>query len=130
MGRHDLGIGIVVGAHQSIGFKAILICGNEEQKQKYLPDLATGRKVAAFALTEPGSGSDAASIQTRAVLSEDGKTYILNGGKIWISNGGFADLYTGKPKKFPKKRRFPIKRNVYFFEFYRQKFCDRRAAQN
>ena len=95
MGRHDLGIGIVVGAHQSIGFKAILICGNDEQKEKYLPDLATGRKVAAFALTEPGSGSDAASIQTRAVPSEDGKTYYLTGGKVWISNGGFADLYTG-----------------------------------
>ena len=95
MGRHDLGIGIVVGAHQSIGFKAILICGTDEQKEKWLPDLATGRKIAAFALTEPGSGSDAASIQTRAVPSEDGKTFYLTGGKVWISNGGFADLYTG-----------------------------------
>ena len=52
--------------------------------------------MAAFALTEPGSGSDAASIQTRAVPSEDGKTYYLSGGKVWISNGGFADVYTGK----------------------------------
>ena len=51
--------------------------------------------MAAFALTEPGSGSDAASIQTRAVPSEDGKTYYLSGGKVWISNGGFADVYTG-----------------------------------
>jgi len=94
VGKHDLGIGIVIGAHQSIGFKAILILGNEEQKAKYLPDVATGRKMAAFALTEPGSGSDAASIQTRAVPSEDGKTYHLSGGKVWISNGGFADVYT------------------------------------
>lgn len=94
VGKHDLGIGIVIGAHQSIGFKAILILGNEEQKAKYLPDVATGRKMAAFALTEPGSGSDAASIQTRAVPSEDGKTYYLSGGKVWISNGGFADVYT------------------------------------
>jgi len=94
VGKHDLGIGIVIGAHQSIGFKAILILGNEEQKAKYLPDVATGRKMAAFALTEPGSGSDAASIKTRAVPSEDGKTYYLSGGKVWISNGGFADVYT------------------------------------
>merc|ERR1712142_1091508 len=94
MGRHDLGIGIVVGAHQSIGYKAILICGNDAQKEKYLPDLATGRKMAAFALTEPGSGSDAASIKTQAVLSEDGKTFHLSGGEVWISNGGFADVYT------------------------------------
>ena len=96
VGKHDLGIGIVIGAHQSIGFKAILILGNEEQKAKYLPDVATGRKMAAFALTEPGSGSDAASIKTRAVPSEDGKTYYLSGGKVWISNGGFADVYTGR----------------------------------
>ena len=99
MGRHDLGIGIVVGAHQSIGYKAILLCGNDEQKEKYLPDLATGRKMAAFALTEPGSGSDAASIKTQAVLSEDGKTFHLTGGKVWISNGGFADVFTGKYKQ-------------------------------
>lgn len=94
VGKHDLGIGIVIGAHQSIGFKAILILGNEEQKAKYLPDVATGRKMAAFALTEPGSGSDAASIKTKAVPSEDGKTYYLSGGKVWISNGGFADIFT------------------------------------
>ena len=56
--------------------------------------------MAAFALTEPGSGSDAASIQTRAVPSEDGKTYYLSGGKVWISNGGFADVYTGKSSVF------------------------------
>jgi very long chain acyl-CoA dehydrogenase len=59
-----------------------------------LPDVATGRKVAAFALTEPSSGSDAASIRTRAQLSPDGKHWILNGNKLWISNGGFAEIFT------------------------------------
>ncbi|KAK0412275.1 hypothetical protein QR680_006126 [Steinernema hermaphroditum] len=94
VGRHDLGLGVVMGAHQSIGYKGILLYGNEEQKKKYLPDLATGRKFAAFCLTEPSSGSDANSIRSRAVLSPDGKYYILNGSKIWISNGGIADLFT------------------------------------
>jgi very long chain acyl-CoA dehydrogenase len=83
-----------MGAHQSIGYKGILLFGTPEQKKKYLPDLATGRKFAAFCLTEPGSGSDANSISTRAQLSECGKFYRLNGGKIWISNGGFADVFT------------------------------------
>lgn len=74
--------------------KGILIAGNEAQKKKYLPRLATGEWIAAFALTEPSSGSDAASIQTRATLAEDGKTWLLNGGKIWISNGGIAQMFT------------------------------------
>ncbi|CAF0951253.1 unnamed protein product [Brachionus calyciflorus] len=94
VGSHDLGVGIVLGAHQSIGFKGILLFGNPEQKAKYLPQLATGENVAAFALTEPASGSDAASIKTRAVQSADGKHWILNGSKIWISNGGFAEIFT------------------------------------
>ncbi|KAI6196689.1 hypothetical protein M3Y94_01138400 [Aphelenchoides besseyi] len=94
VGAHDLGLGVVMGAHQSIGYKGILLYGNDAQKQKYLPDVATGRKFAAFCLTEPSSGSDANSIRTRAQKSEDGKHYILNGGKIWISNGGFADVFT------------------------------------
>jgi len=94
VGSSDLGVGIALGAHQSIGFKGILLRGNPEQKAKYLPTLATGEKFAAFCLTEPASGSDAASIQTRAVKTEDGKAYILNGGKIWISNGGIADIFT------------------------------------
>uniref|UniRef100_A0A665WH10 Complex I assembly factor ACAD9, mitochondrial n=1 Tax=Echeneis naucrates TaxID=173247 RepID=A0A665WH10_ECHNA len=72
----------------------ILIAGSEAQKQKYLPKLASGEHIAAFCLTEPGSGSDAASIQTRATLSEDRKHFLLNGTKIWISNGGFADIMT------------------------------------
>lgn len=94
VGKYDLGVGIYLGAHQSIGFKGILLSGNEEQKRKYLPSLATGEKIAAFCLTEPSSGSDAASIRSHAKLSDDGKHWILNGGKLWISNGGIADVFT------------------------------------
>merc|ERR1712088_710388 len=94
VGGNDLGVGIFIGAHQSIGFKGILIAGSPEQKAKYLPRLATGEDFAAFALTEPSSGSDANSIKTRADLSPDGKHWILNGSKIWISNGGIAEIFT------------------------------------
>jgi very long chain acyl-CoA dehydrogenase len=94
VGSYDLGIGITMGAHQSIGFKGILIAGNQEQKEKYLPKLATGEQIAAFALTEPIAGSDAAGIKSRAEPSPDGKHWILNGSKIWISNGGFAEVFT------------------------------------
>lgn len=94
IGMHDLGLGIVLGAHQSIGFKGITIFGNEEQKMKYLPLCTSGEKIAAFCLTEPSSGSDAGSIQSRAVLSDDGSHFILNGSKLWISNGGIADIFT------------------------------------
>lgn len=90
----DGSIAVTLAAHQAIGLKGILIAGNEAQKQKYLPKLSSGEHIAAFCLTEPGSGSDAASIQTRATLSEDGKHYLLNGSKIWISNGGMADVMT------------------------------------
>ncbi|KAL1232818.1 Very long-chain specific acyl-CoA dehydrogenase [Trichinella spiralis] len=94
VGAHDLGVAIMLGAHQSIGFKAILLYGNENQKRTYLPDLASGKKIAAFCLTEPSSGSDANSIKSYAAKSSDGKHYVLNGNKIWISNGGFADVFT------------------------------------
>merc|ERR1712076_343696 len=94
VGGNDLGVGIFIGAHQSIGFKGILIAGSPEQKAKYLPRLASGEDFAAFALTEPSSGSDANSIKTRAELSPDGKHWILNGAKIWISNGGIAEIFT------------------------------------
>merc|ERR1739838_663872 len=94
VGGNDLGVGIFIGAHQSIGFKGILLAGTPEQKEKYLPRLASGEDFAAFALTEPASGSDAGSIKTRAVPSADGKTWILNGAKIWISNGGIAEIFT------------------------------------
>lgn len=93
-GQFDLGVGIILGAHQSIGYKGLLLYGTKEQKERYLPELASGDKIAAFALTEPSAGSDASSIKSRAVLSEDGKHYILNGSKIWISNGGIADYMT------------------------------------
>src|SRR4029453_16430840 len=71
-----------------------LLFGTPEQKKKYLPRLATGAHTAAFALTEPSAGSDAAAIKTRAELSPDGSHYVLNGSKIWITNGGFADIFT------------------------------------
>ncbi|XP_060080588.1 complex I assembly factor ACAD9, mitochondrial-like [Ylistrum balloti] len=90
----DGSVAVTLAAHQSIGLKGILIAGNDQQKEKYLPKLATGENIAAFCLTEPSSGSDAASIQTKATLSEDGKTFYLNGGKIWISNGGIAEIFT------------------------------------
>lgn len=82
------------GAHTGIGTLPILLYGTEEQKQKYLPDLATGTKFGAYCLTEPDAGSDANSGKTRAKLSEDGKHYIINGQKMWISNAGFADTFT------------------------------------
>ncbi|KAL3847388.1 hypothetical protein ACJMK2_018303, partial [Sinanodonta woodiana] len=94
VGAHDLGVGITLGAHQSIGFKGILLFGTPEQKAKYLPRLAAGEDMAAYCLTEPASGSDASSIRTRAVLSHCGTHYILNGSKIWISNGGLAEIFT------------------------------------
>jgi alkylation response protein AidB-like acyl-CoA dehydrogenase len=81
-------------SHVNIGTLPIVFFGTEEQKQKYLPRLATGEWIGAYALTEPQSGSDALAAKTKAVLSEDGKHYILNGQKMWITNGGFADLFT------------------------------------
>ncbi len=91
---YDGSLAVTLGAHQSIGLKAILLFGTEAQKKKYLPRLASGEWTAAFALTEPGAGSDAASITTKAELSDDGNHYVLNGSKIWITNGGFANVFT------------------------------------
>lgn len=82
------------GAHTGIGTLPILLYGTEAQKQKYLPDLAAGTKFGAYCLTEPDAGSDANSGKTKAKLSEDGKHYIINGQKMWISNAGFADTFT------------------------------------
>ena len=82
------------GAHTGIGMLPILYFGTEAQKQKYLPPCVAGDKFAAYCLTEPTSGSDALSAKTQAVLSEDGKHYILNGQKMWITNAGFADVFT------------------------------------
>lgn len=82
------------GAHTGIGTLPTLLYGSEELKNKYLPDLAAGTKFGAYALTEPDAGSDANSGKTKARLSEDGKHYIINGQKMWISNAGFADTFT------------------------------------
>lgn len=82
------------GAHTGIGVLPILLYGNENQRSKYLPKLVTGEWMGAYCLTEPGAGSDANSGKTKAVLSSDKKTYTLNGQKIWISNAGFADVFT------------------------------------
>jgi len=81
-----------IGAHQSIGTNAIYLGGSEELKQKYLFDLTAGKKIAAFALTEPEAGSDAFNLQTNAKL--DGNKWILNGQKIWITNGALADIFS------------------------------------
>ncbi len=82
------------GAHTGIGALPLVYFGTEEQKQKYLPRLATGEIVGAYALSESTSGSDALNCRTRATLSADGKHYVLNGEKMWITNAGFADLFT------------------------------------
>jgi butyryl-CoA dehydrogenase len=82
------------GAHTGIGTLPLLLFGTEEQKQRYLPKLATAEMVAAYCLSEPQAGSDSLAARTRADLSADGKYYILNGQKMWITNGGSADLYT------------------------------------
>ena len=87
------GFSISHGAHVGIGSLPIVLFGNEEQKQKYLPLLATGEKLAAYALTEPSSGSDALGAKTVAKLNEEGTHYILNGEKQWITNAGFADVF-------------------------------------
>ncbi|MVM29750.1 acyl-CoA dehydrogenase [Spirosoma sp. HMF4905] len=84
---------VALSAHTGIGTLPIVYYGNDDQKSKYLPQLASGEWKAAYCLTEPDSGSDANSGKTKAVLTEDGKHYVLNGQKMWITNGGFADLY-------------------------------------
>ncbi len=85
---------VAFSCHTGIGSLPILYYGNEEQKKKYLPKLATGELLGAYCLTEPGAGSDANAGKTKAVLSDDEKHYILNGQKMWITNGGFADIFT------------------------------------
>ncbi len=109
LGGTDPALTVYFGAHQSIGCKGIVLFGTEAQKQQYLPKCATGEYVAGFCLTEPGSGSDAQAMKTTAVPSADGAHYVLNGQKIWISNAGYADIFTvfakvpveidGKPKQ-------------------------------
>lgn len=84
---------VALSAHTGIGTLPILYFGTKEQKEKYLPKLATGEWKASYCLTEPGSGSDALSAKTKAILSEDGQHYVLNGQKMWITNAGFADVF-------------------------------------
>lgn len=85
---------VAFGAHTGIGTLPLLYYGNEEQKKKYIPKLASGEWKAAYCLTEPGAGSDANSGKTKAVLSDDGNSYLISGQKMWITNAGFADLFT------------------------------------
>jgi alkylation response protein AidB-like acyl-CoA dehydrogenase len=100
------GFGTTFGAHSSIGLLPIVYFGSEELKKKYVPQIVSGEKVSAYCLSESGSGSDALGAKCVARLSEDGTEYILNGEKMWISNGGFADFYIvfakvdGEDKKF------------------------------
>jgi alkylation response protein AidB-like acyl-CoA dehydrogenase len=85
--------GASLGAHTTIGTLPIVYFGTPEQRAKYLPKLATGEWIAAYCLTEPGSGSDALAAKTKATLAPDGRHYVLKGQKMWITNGGFADVY-------------------------------------
>lgn len=87
------GFALSYGAHVGIGSLPIVYFGNDDQKRRYLPDLASGKRLAAYCLTEPGSGSDALGAKTTATLSADGTHYILNGEKQWITNAGFADVF-------------------------------------
>lgn len=84
-------LGVILAVHTSVGTFPVLYFGNEEQKQRLLPDLATGKKIGAFALSEPGAGSDAANIKTNG--KKHGNEYVLNGSKVFITNGGAADVY-------------------------------------
>src|SRR5437762_408591 len=95
----DASIAVTLGAHSSIGFKGLLLFGNDAQKRRYLPKLASGENIAAFCLTEPGSGSDAFSIKTSA--RREGDVFVLNGQKLWITNGGIADFFTVFAKTTP-----------------------------
>src|SRR5262249_38077944 len=90
--KYDGSVAVTIGAHSSIGMRGLLLFGNDEQKARYMPKLATGEMIAAFCLTEPGSGSDAASIKTHA--TQEGDHWVLNGNKLWITNGGIADFFT------------------------------------
>jgi alkylation response protein AidB-like acyl-CoA dehydrogenase len=90
--RYDASVAVTIGAHSSIGMRGLLLFGSDAQRQQYYPDLASGKRIAAFCLTEPGSGSDAASIRTHA--EQAGDVFILNGEKLWITNGGIATFYT------------------------------------
>ncbi len=107
------GFGVTCGAHRGIGTMPLHYFGTEAQKKRYLSKLASGEWMAAYALSETGSGSDALGLRTKATLSPDGKHYLLNGTKMWISNAGWADLFTvfakvdGQVTAFLVERNFP-----------------------
>src|SRR5690606_868671 len=92
LGAHCASTALFVNAHHSIGPRAIVLFGNDEQRARYLPKLATGEWISAFALTEPEAGSDAANVQTKATPTEDGRGYLIDGEKRWITNGGIAQV--------------------------------------
>jgi len=110
---------VAYSAHTGIGTLPILYFGNEEQKKKYLPKLATGEYIGAYALTEPDAGSDPNNGKTKATISEDGKSYVLNGSKMWITNGGVADLFIVYAKIEDDKNlsAFIVERNTPGFTF-------------
>ncbi len=103
LSRHDASVAVTIGAHSSIGMRGLLLFGTDEQKARYLPSLATGEMIAAFCLTEPGAGSDAASLRTTA--ERDGEGWVLNGSKLWITNGGIAQFFTVFAKTGPADER-------------------------
>jgi alkylation response protein AidB-like acyl-CoA dehydrogenase len=94
VGSVDAALAVFVNAHHSIGIRALLLFGSEEQQRRWVPDLVTGKHLGAFALTEPDAGSDAANVQTQATPSPDGAYFLLNGGKRYITNGGIAQMLT------------------------------------
>jgi alkylation response protein AidB-like acyl-CoA dehydrogenase len=94
IGGHCASTSVFVNAHHSIGIRALLLFGSDEQKKRWLGPLCRGEKLAAFALTEAEAGSDASNVQTTATPTPDGKAFVLNGGKRWITNGGIADVLT------------------------------------
>lgn len=92
LGRQNASVGVSIGLHNGLGLRGLIHLGTPEQKQRYLPDLAAGRKIACFSATEAGAGSEIAAIRASAV--EDGDGFVLSGEKIYVTNGGFADLAT------------------------------------
>jgi alkylation response protein AidB-like acyl-CoA dehydrogenase len=94
VGGHCASTAVFVNAHHSIGLRALVLFGSDEQKKRWLPEMVSGKKLAAFALTEAEAGSDASNVQTTAVPTPDGKAFVLNGSKRWITNGGIADVLT------------------------------------
>ncbi len=100
LAKYDGSVAVTIGAHSSIGMRGLLLFGNDEQQKRFLPKLVTGEMIAAFCLTEPSSGSDAASIKSTAV--RDGDDWVLNGNKLWITNGGIAQFFTVFAKTGPQ----------------------------